>query len=201
MRYLCLFMCLCLPWPLFLGGCARTSTHVSRDVVYYPKCEEPLVYLASRGNASGAVAKGAATGAFISGITTLIAGAISGRLDPLGLAGGVGAGAVVGGTLGGVDHSADSKADTRQMSLYLEEIDGDISDIDTVEKAGATLARQCYGNAFNKLLGQMKTREIQRDAALARFDEILAGMREADGYLGAETNFEPMKKEFADAEK
>lgn len=195
MKYICMLMC------LLLCSCASKSTHVSREVVYYPKCEEPLIYLGTKEGATRAVAQGAATGAFITGVTTIIAGAISGRLDPLGVVGGTAAGAIVGGTVGGINNSANNKADTRQMSLYLEEIDGDISDIDTVEKAGGTLARQCYGNAFKTLLGEMKSGEISREAAAARFDEIQAGIKEADSYLNEESDIGSMKKEFAAAEK
>lgn len=194
-------VCLIFSCILMLSGCASKSAHVSRDIVYYPSCEEPLLYLADRGGTTQAVAKGATTGALITGITTLIAGAISGRIDPIGVVGSVGAGAVVGGAIGGANNSVNNKNDTRQMSLYLEEIDGDITDIDTVEKAGATLAKQCYGKAFTSMLKKMETREISQEAALARFDEILAGMREADTYLDESTDIESMKKEFANAEK
>lgn len=182
---------------LVLGGCAKKSEGPPVSSDYYPKCYEPLDYLRHRGGLGRSIAGGAVQGGFISGLSAIIIGALFGRIDPGRVGVSLGAGAVLGGTAGGLSHASNNKEDTRQMAAYLEEIDGDISDINNVEKAAATLASQCYGKEFKKLAASVKEGTITKSAAEERFSEIISGMTEADKYLPKNTSLEEMTREFS----
>lgn len=180
---------------LISAGCAKNTEQVKAH--YYPKCHEPLAYLHERTAGTGkAVAGSIVQGGVISGIAAAIAGAITGHLRPIGVLAGVGAGAAVGGIVGGASQHANlEKADNQHLAKYMEEIDGDISDMDIVT-AAATVSKQCYSRAFTKLTQEMREGTIDNQTATARFEEIAAGTREADKLLKLNPDLNQMEREF-----
>ena len=193
--------------PLLMGaalfcGCSKNPAPIRAD--YYPACYEPLVYLHERASGTGAaVAKRAAQGAVISGLATAIAEAITGHLSAAGVAAGTAAGAVVGGLVGGgAQYEEISKRDTQRLSQYLEQIDGDvdITNMD-VKEAAATVSRQCYKKAFRELVQKTRSGELAPEAARSRFEEIVAGDKEASQLLRVPSGAEDMAGEFAAAER
>lgn len=187
---------------LLLPGCAKNTETVK--AYYYPSCHEPLAYLHSRtgGGATGkAVAKGAIQGGVISGIAAAIVGAITGNLRPVGVLAGVAAGGAVGGLVGGVNQQQSiDKEDNQHLAKYLEEVDGDISNMDIVQ-AAATVSKQCYAREFKSLTEEMREGRIEGSAARARFTEIEAGTKEADQLLGVTPDSATMLKEFDSAKR
>lgn len=191
MLVFCMSVLMLLP-----AGCAKKTETV--HVHYYPSCYEPLGYLHQRKgeNTGKAVAAGAIQGGILSGIATAIAGAITGNLRPVGMLAGVAAGGVVGGVVGGVNqHNVSEKEDNQHLSKYLEEIDGDISNMDIVT-AAATVSRQCYAKEFNILLKNMREGKLDKNAAVARYTEIETGTKEADQLLGVTPDLPAMQSEF-----
>ena len=182
MKGLSLMMCMVMLLGASLAGCSKNATRTHFESNYYRSCQEPLNYLANRGGMTRSVATGATLGGFLSGLTAVLVGAIGGRINPAGVVTSMGVGAVVGGVGGGISHGA-NKEDNRMMNAYLEQIDGDISDIDTVEKAGGTVALQCYKKAFSNLLADMKSGDMPVAEGRERFSEILTGVTEADKYI------------------
>ena len=194
-KYLAILLFILLILPL---GCAKKTEPVK--AYYYPACHEPLAYLHSRGSGSGkAIAGSALQGGVISGIATAIVGAITGNLRPVGILAGVAAGGAVGGIAGGVSqYSAQAKQDNQQMAKYMEEIDGDISNMDIVS-AAATASKQCYTRAFKSLTEEMRSGRITDASSDQRFTEISAGIKEADQLLGIKPDFAAMDSEYAAA--
>lgn len=175
-RFFAIFFILAL-----LGGCAQKNVR-ENHAVYYPDCSEPLEYIAQRGGMGKAVGKGAIQGGLIGLLSAAVYGAITGRGDPARIAGSVGAGAAVGGAMGAMNYNS-SKEDTQRLAQYLEQIDGDISGINDVTQAGATVSMQCYAKKFDKLLERMKQGQIAEEGANARFAEIIRGREEAAALL------------------
>lgn len=186
---------------LFTTSCAK-KTEDTVQAHYYPSCHEPLAYLHSRTGGTGkAVATGAVQGGVISGIATAIVGAITGNLRPVGVLAGVAAGGAVGGLVGGVNqHQNIERADNQHLAKYLEEVDGDISNMDIVQ-AAATVSKQCYAREFATLTREMREGKIEDSAALARYTEIVAGTKEADQLLGEKLDASVMQNQFDAAKK
>lgn len=201
MKIVTFFMVIMMLVPLpVITGCARQNENLtSTEARFYPRCQEPLEYLRNRGSATRAIAGSAATGTLISGLGSVIVGAIGGNLNAGNILANVAAGAVVGGTIGGISYAGSNREDTRQLSAYLEQIDGDISDIDNVETAGATVALQCYNKAFKDLLEQVRKRNLEKASAEERFFEINNGIRETGNYLKKEENLDEMREKFKEA--
>lgn len=163
-----------------LAGCASKYGEQKTSVNYYPACYRPIQDLRE---SEHNVAKGTATGGII--------GALGGALTGL-LATGKWEGAVMGGALGGVAGSVAGNIyaskqqvadDNRRLASYLQDIDGDISNLD-VAQAAARTSLQCYDQQFKVLVADIKARKIARDAAQQRFAEISAGREEAIAILG-----------------
>lgn len=191
-RLLAIFFILSL-----LCGCAQKNAR-ENQVAYYPDCREPLDYIAHRGGMGKAVGKGALQGGIIGLLSAAVYGAITGRGDPVHIAGSVGAGAAVGGAMGAMNH-ASSKEDVSRLSEYLEQIDGDISGINDVTQAGATVSMQCYAKKFAQLLERMKQGQIADAGAKARFGEIIQGREEAAALLGQPPDTGKYEMEFNQA--
>ena len=164
-----------------LCGCASQYGARQTQVDYYPHCYQPIQDLRSREHQVG---KSTATGAII--------GALGGAL--LGLLTGDGRwqGALMGAAIGGVGGSMAGHAygtrqkemdDNRRMAAYLQDMDGDIYNMD-ISAAAARTALQCYDKQFQALLGAIRAKKISRQAAAARFEEISAGREEAINILG-----------------
>lgn len=192
------FVLLLLALLILPLGCAKKTEPVK--AYYYTNCHEPLAYLHSRGSGSGkAIASSALQGSVISGIATAIVGAITGNLRPVGILAGVAAGGAVGGIAGGVgQYSEQQKQDNQHMAKYMEEIDGDISNMDIVG-AAATASKQCYMRAFNNLTEEMRAGRITPASSGARFTEISAGIKEADQLLGTQSDLAALNSEYAAA--
>lgn len=162
-------------------GCASNYGEQRTTVTYYPTCYQPIQDLRAREHN---VAKGTIGGAMI--------GALGGALLGLLASGGKWEGAVVGGATGGVTgtmigHSQASRQqmadDNRRMANYLQDIDGDISNLDIVGAAAKT-SLQCYDRNFQTLLTEIRSKKISREAAQSRYAEIASGREEAIALLG-----------------
>lgn len=179
-RYIAMVLAGVLVLPV-LPGCASKYGEQRTAVNYYPACYQPIQDLRNREND---VARGTAGGAIV--------GALGGALLGLLASGGKWQGAVVGGATGGVAgtmagnmyaRKQQEADDNRRLASYLQDIDGDISNLD-IAGAAARTSLQCYDRQFNVLLAEIKARTITRAAAQQRFAEISAGREEAISILG-----------------
>lgn len=168
-----------------IGGCASKYGTSKTVAHYYPACYRPIQDLRAHEHD---VAKGTAGGAAI--------GALGGAALGFLLSGGKWEGAVAGGVTGGVTgalvgHSVASRQkevdDNKRLAGYLQDIDGDISNLDVVSAAART-SLQCYDQQFASLLSDIKARRISRDAAQKMFAEISSGREEAISLLGNAVN-------------
>lgn len=163
------------------GGCASKYGTRKTAVNYYPACYNPIADL--RQNEHGTAA-GTATGAVI--------GALGGALIGLLATGGKWQGAVVGGATGGVAGTVAGNIyakkqqeadDNRRLASYLQDLDGDISNLDLAGAAART-SLQCYDRQFNLLVAAIRAKQIDRQSAAARYAEISSGREEAIAILG-----------------
>ena len=145
------------------GGCASKYGPQKTSVNYYPACYGPIADL--RNNEHGTAA-GTATGAVI--------GALGGALVGLLATGGKWQGAVVGGATGGVAgtmagnmyaRKQQEADDNRRLASYLQDLDGDISNLDLAGAAART-SLQCYDRQFNQLVAAIRARQIEAIAIL-----------------------------------
>lgn len=164
-----------------LSGCASKYGAQKTAVQYYPACYRPIADLRSHEND---VNKGAGGGALV--------GALGGALIGLLASGGKWQGAVAGAAVGGASgaiaggmyaQSQKEREDNMRLASYLQNLDGDISNLD-VAGAAARASLQCYDQAFNALLTQIRARTISRQAAAQRYGEIISGREEAIAILG-----------------
>lgn len=174
------FLALVLSMPA-LTGCASKYGEQKTVVNYYPACYRPIQELREGENN---VAKTTAGGA--------VMGALGGALIGLLASGGKWQGAVVGAAAGGVTGTVAGNIyakkqqeadDNRRLASYLQDIDGDISNLDVVG-AAARNSLQCYDRQFATLVRDMKAGAITREAAQARYGEISSGREEAIAILG-----------------
>lgn len=194
-RYLSILL---MPFLIFatLAGCASKYGNPNTQVNYYPKCYQPIADLRQRENQVGKSTLGGA-----------VIGALGGAL--LGLLTGDGRwqGALMGAAVGGVSGSMVGHAygtrekeldDNRRMAAYLENLDGDIYNMD-ISAAAAQTSLNCYDQQFQVLLAAIRAKKIDRQSAAARFAEIQSGREEAIAILGdvarAGTNLEQQYKE------
>lgn len=173
-----LILFICIP---VVPGCASKYGQQKTAVNYYPACYRPIQDLRSR---EDDVAKGTAGGAIV--------GALGGAILGLLASGGKWQGAVVGGATGGVAgtmvgnmyaRKQQEADDNIRLASYLQDIDGDISNLDVVG-AAARSSLQCYDQQFNVLISQIKAHQITREVAQQRFAEISSGREEAISILG-----------------
>lgn len=176
----------CTAWIMMillfgLGGCASKYGTQNTSVNYYLGCYRPIADLRENEHST---AKGTATGAVI--------GALGGALVGLLATGGKWQGAVIGGATGGVAgtmagniyaRKQQEADDNRRLASYLQDLDGDISNLDLASAAART-SLQCYDNQFNLLVAAIKARQIDRQSAAARYAEISSGREEAIAILG-----------------
>lgn len=177
-RFIIAILGICL---VMTAGCASKYGGQKTTVNYYPGCYKPIQELRdSESYVSKSTAGGAILGAF--------GGAIIGLLA----SGGKWEGAVVGGATGGVagtmagnmyGRHRQQQDDNIRLAGYLQDIEGDISNLNSTS-AAATASLQCYDRQFKVLLGEIRARQISREAAAARFAEISSGREEAIGILG-----------------
>lgn len=179
-RIFCLIMAAALTLPS-LAGCASKYGEQRTAVNYYPACYRPIQDLR---NSENDVSRGTAGGAMV--------GALGGALVGLLASGGKWQGAVTGAAVGGAGGAMAGNMyaqkrkqadDNMRMASYLQELDGDISNLDLAGAAART-SLQCYDRAFTALLAQIRARAISRDAAAQRYSEIAAGREEAIAILG-----------------
>lgn len=165
---------------LILPGCASKYGEQHTSVNYYPACYRPIKDL--RDNEHN-VAKSTATGAVIGAGT----GALIGLLTT-----GKWQGAVMGAAMGGVGgtmvgnmygRKQQERNDNIRLNSYLQDLDGDISNLDATSAAART-SLQCYDREFKALLGTIRVKQISREAAQARYAEIQNGREEAIAILG-----------------
>ena len=163
-----------------LPGCASKYGEQHTNVAYYPSCYRPIDDLR---RSEHTVAKSTATGAVL--------GAAGGALIGL-LTTGKWQGAVMGAAMGGVGGSMVGNAygsqqqqreDNMRLNRYLQELDGDISNLD-VASAAARSSLQCYDREFQALLGGIRSGQISREVAHSRYVEIQNGREEAIAILG-----------------
>lgn len=164
-----------------LSGCASRYGEQKTTVNYYPGCYRPIQDLRQREHE---VAKGAAGGAALGAL----GGALIGLLASGGKWQGAVAGAAVGAAGGGMAGASHAKAqqerdDNKRMAAYLENINGDISNLD-ITSAAARTSLQCYDQQFDLLVKDIKAKAIDRQTASRRFAEISSGREEAIAILG-----------------
>lgn len=178
-RLIAIFVSLSLILPA-LSGCASKYGEQKTAVNYYPACYAPIQDLREREHN---VAKSTAVGGII--------GALGGALVGL-LATGKAEGAVMGGAIGGAGglvagniyaSKQQQQDDNIRLASYLQDLDGDISNLD-INGAAAQTSLKCYNTQFNALLAAIKAKAISRQAAEARFAEIMSGREEANVILG-----------------
>ena len=194
-RIMSVFLALAIAAP-GLTGCASKYGEQKTAVNYYPACYAPIQDLRDREHD---VAKGTAVGGIV--------GALGGALVGL-LATGKAEGAVMGAAVGGAgglvagniyaskQHQAD---DNVRLASYLQDLDGDISNLD-VAGAAAQTSLKCYNQQFQALLAAIKSRAITPQAAQARFAEIMSGREEASNILGeVVTNARQLSQQYEQA--
>ncbi|MCR4666321.1 MAG: hypothetical protein K5657_03395 [Desulfovibrio sp.] len=176
MRTLLLILLVCS----LATGCASKYGTSHTNVHYYNACYAPISKLrASEYNVEKTTAGGAAIGA--------IGGALLGFLAT-GKAEGAVVGGIAGAATGAVVGNIYAKKkkisdDNARMASYLEDIDGDIRNLDIVS-ASAKQSLQCYDREFKELLRAIRERRISRMEAEDRFGEIASGRDEAIALLG-----------------
>lgn len=188
----CFFNCVALVIMIFLAGCASKYGPQKTVVRYYPACYQPIKDLRER---EYKTPKGAATGGAIGSISGALIGAISGSWR--GVATGAATGVIGGATAGGMYAGNQKDAEeTKQLAAYLEEIDGDISNLD-LPKAAAKVSLMCYDKKFKTLVTDIKERKLDLSQAQERFTEISDGRNEAFYILGEPvTEANDLKKEY-----
>lgn len=174
------FLAVALVMPV-LTGCASKYGEQKTVVNYYPACYQPIQELREREHN---VAKTTVGGAVV--------GALGGAFLGFLASGGKWEGAVIGAAAGGVTGTVAGNIyaskqqevdDNRRLASYLQDIDGDISNLDVVG-AAARNSLQCYDRQFATLIKDMKAGTISREAAQARYGEISSGREEAIAILG-----------------
>lgn len=178
-KTLVFFLAVALVMPV-LTGCASKYGEQKTVVNYYPACYQPIQELREREhNVAKATAGGAVMGALGGALIGLLA---SGKWE--GAVMGAAAGGVAGTVAGNIYASKQQEADdNRRLASYLQDIDGDISNLDVVG-AAARNSLQCYDRQFATLIRDMKAGTISREAAQARYGEISSGREEAIAILG-----------------
>lgn len=163
-----------------LAGCASKYGDPQTQVRYYPACYRPIQDL--RDNEHN-VGKSTAIGAGIG----MASGALIGLLTT-----GKWQGAVMGAAIGGAGGSIvgnmygrkqQEKDDNIRLNSYLQDLDGDISNLDATSAAART-SLQCYDREFKVLLAAIKAKQITREVAAQHFREIQNGREEAIAILG-----------------
>ena len=178
-----------------LFACANKYGSQTTNVHYYPRCYRHIKML--RDN-QGNITTGTTTGALLGVLTGTLIGLSSGNVR----------GAVVGGIVGGATgalagnlnaRSENQKAENKYMFNYLEDLEGDIKNLNIVNVA-ATRTLQCYDVEFDFLLDDISNRVISRYEAEKRFQEIINGRDEAIKLLGeVETRGRDLEEEYQKA--
>lgn len=164
-----------------LPGCASKYGEERTVVNYYPACYRPIRDLReSEHNVAKSTAGGAMLGAIGGALIGLLASGGKWEGAVVGGAGGAVAGTVAGNIYGTRQQEAD---DNRRLASYLQDIDGDISNLDVVS-AAARNSLQCYDRQFSVLLNDIRSKSITREGAQARYAEIASGREEAISILG-----------------
>ncbi|MBQ7617886.1 MAG: hypothetical protein IJS50_03330 [Desulfovibrio sp.] len=181
---------------ILLPGCASKYGPSRTNVHYYSTCYRPIQqlrdneYNVEKGTAGGAVL-GALGGALLGFLST---GKVEGAL--VGGVSGAAAGAVIGNIYAKKKQIAD---DNRRLASYLEDIDGDIRQLDIVS-ASARTTLDCYDHEFANLLQLIKSKRVSRAEAEQRFGEISTGREEAIALLGkAVTKAQDLDRQYEEA--
>lgn len=174
-----LLIALTLVMPM-MTGCASKYGEQKTVVNYYPGCYGPIRDLRDREynvakTTAGSTAFGALGGALIGLLAT---GKVEGAV--VGAAAGGATGLVAGNIYAKKQQQAD---DNMRLASYLQDLDGDISNLD-VTGAAAKTSLQCYNGKFKELIAAIKAKKISREASAQRFAEIMTGMEEANAILG-----------------
>lgn len=162
-------------------GCASKYGEQRTSAVYYPGCYQPIADLRARENN---VARNTGAGALLGAFT----GAVVGLLATGGKWQGAAVGAATGGVAGTMagnlyGRKQQERDDNIRLASYLQDIDGDISNMD-ITTAAARTSLQCYNSQFAVLLREIKAKQVTRQVAEARFAEIASGREEAIAILG-----------------
>ncbi len=177
-------LALLLVIPLLLSGlcgCASRYGEQKTTVNYYPGCYRPIQDLREREND---VAKGTAGGAAMGALGGALLGLLASGGKWEGAAAGAVGGAAAGGVMGNIYAQKQRQRDDNQrLASYLQDIDGDISDLD-ITGAAARTSLQCYDQQFALLLRDIRAKAIDRETAAKRFAEISSGREEAIALLG-----------------
>jgi len=84
----------------------------------------------------------------------------------------------------------------KRMSAYLKDIEESINDID-LQSASAIAALECYDQQFKILLSSIKNKNIRREKAQVKFNEIQSCTKESIAILGIlESNAHEIEKQY-----
>lgn len=171
MKFSSRFGILLLACTVLLSGCASKYGTQTTQVNHFPQCYEPINRLRqTEKEFTTTVATGVVGGALL--------GALVGYLST-GKTQGAVAGAVAGGAVGGaVGYNKASNQETRDLAIYLSELEGDISGLDNANAAGR-VAMQCYDKSFKSSVADFKAKRINRTDFDSRYKEIRDGSDEA----------------------
>lgn len=178
-RLSAIFISFALVLPI-MTGCASKYGEQKTVVNYYHACYAPIKDLRDHEHD---VAKGTAVGGVVGALGGALVGLLAtGKVE--GAVMGAAAGGATGLVAGNIYASKQKEADDNvRLASYLQDLDGDISNLDATG-AAARSSLQCYDKQFNSLVASIKSRSIAREAAQARFAEIMSGREEATKILG-----------------
>ncbi len=176
-----LLVCLIIAGP---QGCAATRYGKQETSVhYFPECYAPMQKLRQ---SKSHVVKSTAGGALIGAVGGALLGLLTGKAEN------AVTGAVIGGAGGAVagyatGKNAQEQEENRLMYQFIQEIDGDISNLNLVS-AAASSSLQCYDRRFRSTVNDYKNGRITRAELNNRYSEIQSGTREASNLLGDAAN-------------
>ncbi|MBQ9451718.1 MAG: hypothetical protein IJU65_00265 [Desulfovibrio sp.] len=166
---------------LLASGCAGKYGTQTTAVNYYPACYRPIQDLRTHEHD---VAKGTAGGAALGALGGAALGFLLSGGKWQGAVTGAAVGGVAGGVTGNIYASKQKEADeNKRMASYLQDIDGDISNLDVVG-AAARASLQCYDRQFASLIADIKAKRVTRDVAQRMYAEIASGREEAISLMG-----------------
>ncbi|MDE5831528.1 MAG: hypothetical protein K2H64_00820 [Desulfovibrio sp.] len=159
-----------------LPGCASKYGEKRTVVNYYPACYSPIQDLRDREHD---VAKGAAGGAVVGALGGALIGLLASGGKASGALAGAAAGGIVGATAGSIYASKQKERDDNiRLASYLQDMDGDISNMD-IDAAAARTSFNCYEEAFKRLVADIKAKRVSAEVASKRYEEIRNGEEEA----------------------
>lgn len=169
-----LALALALVAALMLPACATKPAGPDFQITYYPECYDPIDQMCKAQDNTGK-AKGAAVGALFGAITGAALGAAATGDAKGAIIGGI-AGAAVGGAAGyGIAHLNQIKDQKERLEALQAQLGQQANEMD-LQQASVEKAYRCYRDRIAELKKGIKSGKISKKEAMARADEIRAGM-------------------------